>query len=162
VQPCGFPNCLVIPFFGGLSMKYFKIAPEVAGGTSEHTVMDRSVHPPIVSRLHYEVDDWLGDALLAGFPCFIVTMEAKQALEALGTTGITFDSVEITVSGVFEDLHGEDMELPPFAWMKVHGEAGRDDFGLGPDLRLVVSERVLDTLSALGIAHATTGPFPGP
>jgi hypothetical protein len=142
-------------------MKYFKIEPEVAGGTSEHTVMDRSVHPPLVSRLHYEVDDWLGDVLLAGFPCFIVTMEAKQALEVLGATGITFDSVEITTSGVFEDFHG-DRKLPPFAWMKVHGEAGRDDFGLSSDLILVISERALDALSALGLAYATTEPFPDP
>ena len=35
-------------------MKYFYIQPEVAGGLGKNTVMDRSVHPPIVSRLHYE------------------------------------------------------------------------------------------------------------
>jgi hypothetical protein len=36
------------------AMKYFYIQPEVAGGLGKNTVMDRSVHPPIVSRLHHE------------------------------------------------------------------------------------------------------------
>jgi hypothetical protein len=143
-----------------LCMKYFKVEPEVSGGVGAHTVMDRSTHPPIVSKLHYEFDGWAGDALLEGFPSFIVTMEAKHALESLGATGIEFDSVEVSTSGEFEDIYG-DMKLPPFAWMKVHGEAGQDDFGLGPDLRLVVSERALDALSALGMAHALTEPLPG-
>jgi hypothetical protein len=142
-------------------MKYFKIEPEVAGGISWRTVMDRSVHPPIVSKLHYEFDGWLGDVLLESFPCFVVTLEAQRALESLGAIGIEFDSVEVSTSEQFEIFYPS-LKLPPFVWMKVHGEPGRDDFGLGQDLILVISERALDALSALGIAHATTEPFPGP
>ena len=53
-------------------MQYVYIEPEVAGGLGDHTVMDRSVHPPIVSKLHYQMEGWLGDALLESFPVFIV------------------------------------------------------------------------------------------
>lgn len=46
-------------------MKYFYIEPEVAGGLGRNTVMNRAVHPPVVSKLHYHFDGWLGDVLLA-------------------------------------------------------------------------------------------------
>jgi hypothetical protein len=46
-------------------MKYFYVEPEVAGGLGERTVMDRSTHPPVVKRLHYQLEGWLGDAILA-------------------------------------------------------------------------------------------------
>jgi hypothetical protein len=52
-----------------------------------------------------------------------------------------------------------DHKLPPFAWLKVDGQAGRDDFGIAPDYRLVVSERVLDVLKPLGISNALIEPF---
>ena len=79
-------------------MKYFYIQPEVAGGFGENTVLDTSVHPPIVSRLHYELDGWLGDVLLETFPCFIITKDAKTKLQSIGATGIRLDDVEITTS----------------------------------------------------------------
>jgi hypothetical protein len=54
-------------------MEYFQIAPEVAGGWGRNTVMDRSIHPPHVTKLHFEFDGWLGDVLLESFPCYIIT-----------------------------------------------------------------------------------------
>jgi hypothetical protein len=142
-------------------MKYFEIQPDVAGGLGEHTVMDRSGHRPIVSRLHYEIDGWFGDSLLRTSPCYILTVDGQKALEALGATGITFDSVEVTTSGQFEDFHG-DMKLPPFVWMKVDGEAGRDDFWMTEGVQLVVSERALEVLKALGVPGALIEPFDDP
>lgn len=41
--------------------KFFALEPEVAGGLGPNTVMDRSVHPPRVSHLHYVFDGWMGD-----------------------------------------------------------------------------------------------------
>lgn len=79
-------------------MKYFFIQPEVAGGIGENTMMDRSVHPPIVSRLHYELDGWPDDVLLRTFPCLIVTEGAKRKLQSVGLTGVRFDKVEVTTS----------------------------------------------------------------
>jgi hypothetical protein len=139
-------------------MKYSYIEPEVAGGLGKNTVMNRSVHPPIVSKLHYHFDGWLGDVLLETFPCFVVTETAKQKLQSLGATGATFDEVEVTASEQFRELY-PNRQLPKFAWLRVQGTPGREDFGIAPDGRLVVSERVLEALQELGISQALVAEF---
>lgn len=55
--------------------KFYVLEPEVAGGWGgDGTVVDREFHPPIVSRLVYEFDGWLGDDLVTTFPpVYIVT-----------------------------------------------------------------------------------------
>jgi hypothetical protein len=94
--------------------------------------------------LEYVFDGWLGDDVLETFPCFIVTARLKEAVEAIGPTGVAFDEVKVTKSKLFRELYG-DRPLPTFYWLKVGGQAGTDDFGVGgsPRFRLVVSERVL-------------------
>lgn len=126
---------------------YFYLEPEVAGGLGEHTVMDTSVHPPLVSRLHYEFEGWLGDDLLESFPCYIVTARLREGLESAGTSGCTFDDVEVSKSDTFEELY-PGRELPTFYWLRVEGGAGADDFGIAADHRLVASERILDLIKA--------------
>lgn len=137
---------------------YFYIEPEVAGGLGDHTVRDVSVHPPIITKLHYEFQGWLGDVLLESFPCFIVTEAAKSALLEIGISGVILTPVEVSTSDLFEEMQ-PDQKLPPFVWLKVNGDAGRDDFGIARDYRLVVSERVLDALKPLGISNALIEPF---
>jgi hypothetical protein len=139
-------------------MKYFYIEPEVAGGLGENTVMDCSVHPPVVSKLHYHLDGWLGDVLLESFPSFIATKEAGQQLQAIGVTGLRLDDVEVTISDQFRQLY-PNPRLPGFVWFRAEGQPGRDDFGTAPDGRLVASERALAMLTTLGIAHALVTPF---
>lgn len=138
-------------------MDYFTIEPEVAGGTGPGTLSDRSVHPPLISRLHYRFYGWLGDALLASFPCFIVTKELSAKILAAGLRGVRFDDVEVDVSQQFRDFY-PDRKLPDFRWLRIDGQPGRDDFGLaGP--RLVVSTRALEILREEGISHAVIGRF---
>jgi hypothetical protein len=140
-------------------MRYFNIEPEVAGSSEgDNSVMDRSVHPPIVSRLHYVFDGWLGDVLLTSFPCFIVTEGAKNKLMESGVTGVHFADVEITTSELFREIY-PGRKLPRFAWLQVTGRAGQDDFGLVANKRLVVSERALDALKGLQLIHALIEPF---
>lgn len=134
-------------------MQYFYVDPEVAGGLGKNTVMDRSVHPPIVSKLHYDFDGWLGDVLLETFPCFIVTEPTKQELEASGLSGLNFDQVEVTQSEEFQDFY-PNRQLPKFVWLRVAGKPGRDDFGTSENGRLVVSEAALKMLQRLGISNA--------
>ena len=140
-------------------MRYFSIEPEVAGSSEgDNSVMDRSVHPPIVSRLHYVFSGWSGDVLLTSFPCFIVTEDAMKKLVEIGATGARFADVEVTTTYPFREFY-PDTKLPRFAWLQVTGQAGRDDFGLARKIRLVVSERVLDALKRLQLTDALIEPF---
>jgi uncharacterized repeat protein (TIGR02543 family) len=109
--------------------------------------------PLIVGKLHYVFDGWLGDALLTTTPCFIVTDTARNAIESNLLSGVCFADVEVGRSGEFDDLYPE-CELPHFWWLKVGNAAFKEDFGLTPDLRLVVSAQALETLRAAGIDHA--------
>jgi hypothetical protein len=38
-------------------------------------------------------------------------------------------------------------------WLKVLGEAGKDDFGISRDNQLIVSERALEILKPFGLSH---------
>jgi hypothetical protein len=129
-------------------MRYYTLEPEVAGGLGRNTVMDRSVHPPMVERLHYELAGWLGDDLLETFPCFIVTNCLRERIADAGLTGTEFAPAEVTASQQFRDLYPT-RDVPGFVWLKPTGRAGRDDFGMSHDHRLVVSARALKVLSLL-------------
>ncbi|MBZ9868005.1 hypothetical protein LB515_21740 [Mesorhizobium sp. CA15] len=139
-------------------MKYFSVEPIVVGDFGEGTVMDVSVHPPIVSKLVFRVDAWPGDVLVASFPCFLITEEAKFALQKVGFSGATFADVEITISDNFRDVYS-DVKIPPLVWLKIDGKAGHADFGIASDLRLVISELILDVLDELGLPMASFKPF---
>ena len=140
-------------------MKYYMIKPEVAGGLGDKTVMDRSVHPPKVDKLHYVFDGWSGDVLLTSFPCYIVTLEAQKALEEHQFSGVSFSNVEVSKSDTFNELHPDEY-IPDFSWLKVNGIAGKNDFGIGNN-RMIVSERVLDILNQLGINEAIVSEYEG-
>jgi hypothetical protein len=136
-------------------MPYYALEPEVAGHLGDHAVVDCSVHPPAVERLHYEFDGWLGDDLLESFPCFIVTKGLRERLAESGLSGYLFDDAEVSRSDLFEEIHS-DRELPEFAWLKIVGHAGIDDFGLSSDHRLVVSQRALDVLKSFKLDNCDT------
>jgi hypothetical protein len=127
--------------------EYHVLEPEVAGGLGPNTLMDRSVHPPIVSQLHYVFDGWLGDELLESFPCYLVTEELADRIRSRQLTGVEFGNVEVSVSPKFREIKGR-QDLPAFRWLKPVGVAGKDDFGIGSDSRLVVSDEALAAIRA--------------
>jgi hypothetical protein len=139
------------------AMDFFTVEPEVAGWMGDHTILDSTPHPPRVEKLHYEFQGWMGDAIVAAFPCFIVTCEAKCALEAAGFTGVEFADAEISVNEDFYRLH-PGTTLPNFVWLKPFGKAGVDDLGVEPNGTLVVSRRVLDALRICGLSYADITP----
>lgn len=137
-------------------MKYYGLEPEVAGGWGKSTVFDRIPGKgTFVHKLNYEFDGWLGDELLESSACFIVTQRMACEIEKAKLTGVQFDNVEITTSGEFQDRH-PNRQLPKFLWLKPVGKLGHDDFVLGSDLRLIVSERALELLKQVGILHAAS------
>lgn len=132
---------------------FFFVEPEVAGGIGPNSEVHRDSGKLVVTRLNYQFDGWLGDALLETTPCFIVTDDARQLIERAGLSGVSFSDVEVTRSDMFADLYSN-KTLPHFWWMVVQGEPKADDFGLARDLRLVASERALSILKQAGLMHA--------
>ncbi|WP_137935474.1 hypothetical protein [Mesorhizobium comanense] len=141
-------------------MAYFYIKPDVAGGIGRGTVMDATVHPPVVNKLVYLMEGWFGDVIVTTFPCFLIVDEVRQGLLNIGFSGASFAHVDVIKSEDFLELQ-PDVELPSFVWLKVSGKAGEDDFGIAQNLRLVVSERVLNLLEDFGIPSAIVEPYNG-
>ncbi|GIG21270.1 hypothetical protein Cch01nite_19940 [Cellulomonas chitinilytica] len=137
--------------------KFYVLEPEVAGGWGDGTVVDREFHPPIVSRLVYEFDGWLGDDLVTTFPVYIVTDRLRRALESSGLTGFSFDSVTVTRSEQFEDTGSP--ALPEWAWLRLTGAAYRDDAWSGNLGDLTVSERMLALLREFQLDNCDIEPL---
>jgi hypothetical protein len=95
---------------------------------------------------------WLGDPLLEAVRNFIVTDRLKERLIEAHASGVAFGDVEVTKSGEFLDLYG-DRPPPAFSWLKITGQAGKDDFGLSSSRHLIVSERMMNLLKAFGLKY---------
>ena len=134
-------------------MAFYYVEPEVAGGLGQDSVVDSTVHPPTVIKLHYRIINWLGDALLESFPALIITREAADALNEAGMSGFECSEVEVTMSDSFKEIYPERV-LPEFLWLSVTGKAGRNDLGIADDSRLVASERALGLLKTFGLDNA--------
>ncbi|CDX39985.1 hypothetical protein MPLSOD_40275 [Mesorhizobium sp. SOD10] len=68
----------------GDQMDHFYLEPEVSGGLGDDTVMDTGVHPPpVVARLHYEFDGWLGDVIVTSFPAISSSRTLRQKFSRL-------------------------------------------------------------------------------
>jgi hypothetical protein len=141
-------------------MPYFVLEPEVAGGWGEHTVADRSSHPPKVTHLHYEFQGWLGDELLESFPCFIVTQRLANRLRSSQLSGFSLSEAEVSASDKFMERH-PGQELPSFEWLQVLGTPGVDDFALSVGARLVVSQTALDMLQEFPLEYCDVASWPG-
>lgn len=139
-------------------MSYTYLEPEVAGSLGKDTQMDASIHPPLVKKLHYEFDGWLGDDILEAFPCFIVTAKLRTGIENNRLTGVSFLELKATTSDTFKELH-PNKKLAPFYWMKINGQAGIEDFGLAKDYRLVVSAKAFALLTQFKINEADLEKF---
>jgi hypothetical protein len=139
-------------------MQYYLLSPEVAGGLGPNTVMNSTAHPPEVSRLHYELEGWLGDDLLESFPCFVVTERLAEAIQDAQLTGVRFGDAEVTASEQFRELYPQ-RELPRFFWLKVVGKPARDDFGLDDQSRLVTSEQALHVLRQLTLENCEVSAY---
>jgi hypothetical protein len=134
-------------------MKYYRLDPEVAGALGDDTVMDTSVHPPVVSSLQYEIHGWLGDDIVESTPCFIVTERLANLLAASNLSGFRLADVDITLWEQAEELEGGPLDLPPFRWLQLVGRPQVDDFGPNEQGSLVASESALALLRQVNLNH---------
>ena len=132
----------------------FKIIElEVAGSLGNQTQIDSTAHPPIVKKLYFVFEGWLGDDILEVFPCFIMTEPLKKEIEKEKLTGGIFDNLLVTKSENFIEMY-PDKELPQFYWAKIQRSAITGDFSLAADYRLVISEKAYGILSKFNISNA--------
>lgn len=138
-------------------MAYYVIDPEVAGGWGKNTKFVREPgRPTSVTHLHYELEAWPVDDLLESTPCFVVTASLASSIIDATLTGVEFRDIEITKSESLEQRVPR-CTLPQYVWLSITGEPGRDDFGVLPNLRLVVSERALMVLRRYRLVNAIIG-----
>ena len=133
-------------------MKYFELTTEVAGGLGDNTLPNQMAGT-VVSHLHYECDGWMGDAIVGTCGYYIATLGLASKISEASLTGVQFLPAEISVSDEFE-FFKPGFVLPPFVRLDPIGMAGHDDFGMGPRLSLVVSERALAVIRSSPSKHS--------
>ena len=96
--------------------------------------------------------------MLTSFLCYIVTWNVRRLIEEVQPIGCSFGEVEISLTDDFQEHLGE-RNLPLFYWLKITGEAGRDDFGMSQDHLLVVSDRILQQMRKATLNDCEVSPF---
>jgi len=119
-------------------MTFYKLIPEVAGGFGPGTILDRSVWPPIVTKLHYKMQGRLGDELLEFMSCYIATEPLIHSLKKANLTGFSEAGCEVSYPG---------HTIPKFLRINFHGIVFTDDFGL-IEKTLVASSKAWEVLSS--------------
>lgn len=128
-------------------MKYYYIRPEVPGGVGVNTTYDKSTIPWTLMHFHLIMEGWLGGDILKVSNAFMVTEGLEAELVSSELSGIkSFEMVEIDSSDTFKKLY-PNRKLPKLKRMVIDGELGEDDFVIKDHMKLLVSERVMETLN---------------
>lgn len=130
-------------------MPYF-IEPEVSGQLGDKTIIDASLHPPKVERLHFVFYGWLGDDLIECFPIFLITEKLKNTLAVTRLTGYEIKDCEIEESDEFKLL--QNVILPKFFWFSIIGKES-DDFTIS-NKKLKVSDDAFSVLRQYNLQNA--------
>ena len=138
----------------------YTLRAEVAGGLGAESVVDTSTTPPVVSRLHIDFVSWLGDDIVASFPCIIVTEALAQAIVDEGLTGAEFDEVTITKNPHFERFFEDTAaQLPAWKWLRPTGQPHESDFWQDDQGILIVSEHALKLLRKFSLENCRIGKY---
>lgn len=121
------------------------------GGIDEGTDIDRRTWPPSYRSLHYELDTWQGDPLVAGFVCLLATRDLEADFREAGLTGYTPRPVIVTRSLNYIALNKR--PVPPFVWIDITGVPGLHDIAWTSGREIAVSERFVDLLRRAGAEH---------
>lgn len=130
-------------------MKYFIVEPEVAGGLGPSSIIEPGTHPPIIHKLEYRFEGWLGSHIIESFPICLASDVLLRELRAQELTGFTEDNVTVTFSEEFQPS-ASTQKMPSFKWLKIVGQMNKDDFFLADDQRLVISENAKMIIESIG------------
>ena len=137
-----------------MKARYHVLTPAVYGELGEGTILDTSVHPPVVERLHLVMDRPPEDDLHTSFPCFFASDRLGRAILDASMTGAELASVRVELNDQAVGPPAGD-GLAPFHWLKVAGSAGTDDFGINEQNNLVVSAAALAILRRFRLDECT-------
>ena len=135
-------------------MGSYRIDPYVAGRLALGTDLDASTHPPTVTRLHYEFEQWPGMDIVGSFPCFLVTERLAVALSEAALSGVAFDRVVVTVDPQMRRFFpAQAKSLPAWRWLRP-SHVSDADVQLDSEAFLVVSERAMEVLRGFDLSGA--------
>ena len=138
----------------------YTLRAEVAGGLGPQSVLDSSTNPPAVSKLHYDFVSWLGDDIVAAFPCSIVTEPLGKAIVDEELTGVELDEVIVTKNPHFERFFPDTAAvLPEWKWLRPTGEPHDSDFWQDEQGILIVSERALKVMRKFSLENCRIGTY---
>lgn len=129
-------------------MGRFVLSPEVPGEMGPESVLDSSVHPPVVHHLSLVLMPGAsGDDLAETWPCYVVTDRLATAIDGSGLSGGRWEDVEVHLDEQFVALMPDDAAALPTAWRRLVAEADPSaDFHITASGDLVVSEAALALL----------------
>lgn len=108
----------------------------------EHTVIDNSIYPPKIQKLHINVEDWMGDNIMEKFPVYIITERLKKGLQTTDFKGFKINNLELTTDEYFFEHYQLKKEIPKFYWLLVIGKKNKDDLYIDDQNILNISEKL--------------------
>ena len=129
----------------------YRLEPHVAGELGRRRSSIRR-QPPIVTAVEYVLDGPDADDLIESFPVFLVSATLAERLDGAGLTGFVLEHAVVRPSADYEAVHG-DVPQSPYRWMRLHESGPGADAWLGDDLRLCVSDRMMEVLRSHRLAR---------
>jgi hypothetical protein len=131
---------------------FYKLLPACPGLIGADSVGDLTI--PQIEKLHFVfLSDYL-EPIVCEQNQFLATEEVQQAVMSLvpapGSVLFTRENQIVTTDGYQFDALWPDLvpEVSKYLWMKVSGEAGKDDFGFQQS-QLIISERIYESIKHL-------------
>lgn len=131
---------------------HYTLEPEVAGHLGTRTIRDNTAHPPVIKKLHYIFDGWLGDDIIEAFPVYLISDKLYQSMKQSNLTGYKIEKCEIEKSEIFTTMQAKAI-LPDFYWLQIIGKNNNSDFRLNKNNQLTVSKQAFSLLKKHNIRH---------
>ncbi|MGQ0846271.1 MAG: hypothetical protein ACT4QF_19280 [Sporichthyaceae bacterium] len=133
-------------------MRIYILRPEVAGRLGENTVMDTSIHPPLVRKLHYVFAGWSGSDVVESFPVHLVSDKLARALLETQLSGFELAAVEVSKDEQFERFFPDEAStLPEWHWLRLTSADQSKDVWRDDDAQLCLGERARRVFEAFNL-----------
>jgi hypothetical protein len=136
----------------------YSIDPQVAGELGEGTVLDSSVHPPLVTQVDYVLDGPATDDLIQSFPVYLVSVELAERLQRARLTGFALADAAVRPSLEYLAVYGN-VAHRQYRWLRLQGTA-EDDCWLDGSFKLCVSDRMMRILESAKLSDCVITKIP--